>query len=132
MEKIHEHTSLLTDFSAKLSITRGPKFFAGKKHSTNAERAAVMAEYAARQEGVLREAFLFFAREHLQADEAVNQAFANATGAAGNTDTVEWLGCGSCATGRFQITFVAGIPDDPLCVACSPSGNPAGIGPGPV
>lgn len=117
------------DFFVSLAITRGPKFYEGKKHSTNREIAEVLTEYAAHSDGVLREVFSVLAKFHLQAVEEVPAAFQDATGSF--PDTAVWGPCGSCRLtngnpGRtFNIT-VNGVTGETDCYPCSPSGLPSG------
>jgi len=83
------------DFFIRLAITRGRKFYGGRKHSTHREIAEVLTEYASHSHGVLREVFSLLAKFHLHADEAVPGIYQNATGAYSNTDKVEYGPCPS-------------------------------------
>ena len=103
------------DFFVRIAITRGPRFYEGKRHSTNREIAEVLTEHATHSEGLLREVFSLLAKFHLQADEAVPGPYQNATGAFSNTYTLEIGCCGSC--------YKNGVPGRAYTVDGNPTGE---------
>jgi hypothetical protein len=117
------------DFFIRLAITRGRNFYGNRKHSTHREIAEVLTEYATRSDGVLREVFSLLAKFHLEAVEAVDPNFANATGALSNTDMVSYGPCpspqcppfpdGSPAALRTTTSSYGGPPQKE-CYACIP------------
>lgn len=108
-----------------ITITRGPRFYGDRKHSTNLEIAEILEDYARRSPpGLLREVYTTLAKFHLKADEQVPGFAESATGSFPVTFNTN--GCNTCplpngTQGQLVTSTVNGytaLPGD--CYPCSP------------